>query len=64
MKKTITFLLLIVVIMVYFCGCSNKNAPEQNSSYVDIDQFEDSGENIIPSTPNAYVTMPDNWAEE
>lgn len=61
MKKLFIALVLVLCILTSVCGCSDKPDNNSTSSYVDIDKFEDDGENIIPSTPNASVTIPSDW---
>lgn len=63
MQKLFMVLILVIFVFSCFCGCSNKTDNNKTSSYVDIDQFEDDGENIIPSTPNASVTIPSEWVD-
>ena len=64
MKKICVAFILALVFLGCFCSCGEKPQPNKTSSYVDIDQFEDDGENIIPSTPDASVTMPSEWGDK
>ena len=61
MKKLFLAFILAALIFGCFAGCADNDKEQGTSSYVDIDQFEDDGENIIPSTPNASVTIPSDW---
>lgn len=61
MKKLFMALVLALCILTFVCGCSDKPDNKKTSSYVDIDKFEDDGENIIPSTPDISVTIPSDW---
>lgn len=63
MKKFCIAFVLAIFMFSIFCGCSKGETKKGTSSYVDIDQFEDDGENIIPSTPNASVTIPSEWTD-
>lgn len=62
MKKCLIVLMCCFLATNIFCSCNGKATQSQNSSYVDIDKFEDStDEDIIPSVPDSKVNVPDDW---